>query len=371
MGPGMREVAAPDVAWALCSQPNAGTVVQPWAPRLGGRRGTRGPLRLQTRSARSRFTCQPSRCGSAVIRRCPCPPKSVARPTILASSLRVHSGARGACRWVDRARTETPHARRSDTPSFDLARSAASGLRCGLRSLPPSPPWHPSSSTTPTTPTPAPSSTGCPRTPSSISGSTRAPSTSASRATRRRTPGAPPRPRLRAGAARSGTTILSDGARPLRHGDHALCVQRLPRSRQEPDHGIPPHPGGRPASAGDVCTAGGTFGRHVLGSGIHLGTGGTLSISVDPADVPSPKDGAALPTRGTTPPQCSPARPGAGFARIWPPQPARAPATSPRSSASRSSERGRLPNFSETRDRGRRETEAALPEGGGFRAGWD
>lgn len=42
-----------------------------------------------------------------------------------------------------------------------------------------------------------------------------------------------------------------------------------------------------------MCTAGGTFGRHVLGSGIHLGTGGTLSISVDPADVPSPKDGGS------------------------------------------------------------------------------
>ena len=61
-----------------------------------------------------------------------------------------------------------------------------------------------------------------------------------------------------------------------------------------------PTPGGGPASAGDVCIAGGTFGRHVFGSDIYIGTGGTFSISVDLTDVPSPRDGNPWPNAYST-----------------------------------------------------------------------
>ncbi|MBL6755380.1 MAG: endonuclease [Planctomycetes bacterium] len=49
-----------------------------------------------------------------------------------------------------------------------------------------------------------------------------------------------------------------------------------------------PAPGGGPASSGDICIAGGTFGRHVFGSDVYIGTGGTFTISVDLADIPHP-----------------------------------------------------------------------------------
>jgi hypothetical protein len=43
-------------------------------------------------------------------------------------------------------------------------------------------------------------------------------------------------------------------------------------------------------ASGDVCIAGGTFGRHVFGSDIYMGTDGTFTIDVDLADIPSPRD---------------------------------------------------------------------------------
>ena len=52
-----------------------------------------------------------------------------------------------------------------------------------------------------------------------------------------------------------------------------------------------PAPGGGPAASGSICIAGGTFGRHVFGSDVFIGTAGTFTISVDLTDVPHP-DGA-------------------------------------------------------------------------------
>jgi len=59
-----------------------------------------------------------------------------------------------------------------------------------------------------------------------------------------------------------------------------------------------PTPGGGPAAGGDVCIAGGTFGRHVFGSDVFIGTSGTFSITVDLTDVPSPRDGVSFPNPG-------------------------------------------------------------------------
>ncbi len=49
-----------------------------------------------------------------------------------------------------------------------------------------------------------------------------------------------------------------------------------------------PAPAGGPAASGDICIAGGTFGRHVFGSDIYIGTSGTFTISVDLDDIPHP-----------------------------------------------------------------------------------
>ncbi len=43
-------------------------------------------------------------------------------------------------------------------------------------------------------------------------------------------------------------------------------------------------------ASGNVCIAGGTFGRHVFGSDIYMGMDGTFTIDVDLADIPSPRD---------------------------------------------------------------------------------
>ena len=51
-------------------------------------------------------------------------------------------------------------------------------------------------------------------------------------------------------------------------------------------------------ASGDVCIAGGTFGRHVFGSDIYMGTDGTFTIDVDLTDVPSPRDGISFPNPG-------------------------------------------------------------------------
>ena len=59
-----------------------------------------------------------------------------------------------------------------------------------------------------------------------------------------------------------------------------------------------PTPGGGPAAGGDVCIAGGTFGRHVFGSDIYVGTAGTFTISLDLTDLPSPRDGVSFPNPG-------------------------------------------------------------------------
>ena len=52
------------------------------------------------------------------------------------------------------------------------------------------------------------------------------------------------------------------------------------------------------AASGDVCIAGGTFGRHVFGSDIYMGTDGQFEITVDLTDVPSPRDGISWPSPG-------------------------------------------------------------------------
>lgn len=44
------------------------------------------------------------------------------------------------------------------------------------------------------------------------------------------------------------------------------------------------------AASGDVCIAGGTFGRHVFGGDIYMGTDGFFDVSLDLSDVPSPRD---------------------------------------------------------------------------------
>lgn len=49
-----------------------------------------------------------------------------------------------------------------------------------------------------------------------------------------------------------------------------------------------PAPAGGPAASGDICIAGGTFGRHVFGGDIYIGTGGTFTITVDLDDIPHP-----------------------------------------------------------------------------------
>ena len=44
------------------------------------------------------------------------------------------------------------------------------------------------------------------------------------------------------------------------------------------------------AASGDVCIAGGTFGRHVFGGDIYMGTDGFFDVSLDLSDIPSPRD---------------------------------------------------------------------------------
>ncbi|MCP4809599.1 MAG: VCBS repeat-containing protein [Proteobacteria bacterium] len=52
------------------------------------------------------------------------------------------------------------------------------------------------------------------------------------------------------------------------------------------------------ASSGNVCIAGGTFGRHVFGGDIFMGTDGFFEIPVDLTAVPSPRDGVSFPNPG-------------------------------------------------------------------------
>ena len=44
------------------------------------------------------------------------------------------------------------------------------------------------------------------------------------------------------------------------------------------------------AASGDVCIAGGTFGRHVFGGDIYMGADGFFDVTLDLSDIPSPRD---------------------------------------------------------------------------------
>ena len=111
----------------------------------------------------------------------------------------------------------------------------------------------------------------------------------------------------------SSATLAASGSRSVGDNDLSLTVSGLPTTGttafvfnaflapgQSLTTAFHPTPGGGPASAGDVCIAGGTFGRHVFGSDIYIGTGGTFSISVDLTDVPSPRDGNPWPNAYST-----------------------------------------------------------------------
>ena len=55
---------------------------------------------------------------------------------------------------------------------------------------------------------------------------------------------------------------------------------------------------GGTVAGGDVCIAGGTFGRHVFGSDVFMGTGGAFEITADLTALPSPRDGVSYPSPG-------------------------------------------------------------------------
>lgn len=106
-------------------------------------------------------------------------------------------------------------------------------------------------------------------------------------------------------------TLYANGSRAVADNNLSLTVSGLPptgttayifnsflSSGQSLSTVANPAPGGGPASGGDVCIAGGTFGRHVFGSDVYIGTAGTFTISVDLTDVPSPRDGISFPNPG-------------------------------------------------------------------------
>ena len=106
-------------------------------------------------------------------------------------------------------------------------------------------------------------------------------------------------------------TLVASGSRAVSDNDLELTVAGLPTSGttayiyntflsagQSLVTVHNPTPGGGPAAGGDVCIAGGTFGRHLFGSDLYMGTSGTFSIDVDLTDVPSPRDGISWPNPG-------------------------------------------------------------------------
>jgi hypothetical protein len=114
--------------------------------------------------------------------------------------------------------------------------------------------------------------------------------------------------------ANSGGTsasLYATGSRSVADNDLSLTVAGLPltgttayifnsflASGQSLSTVTTPAPGGGPAAGGDVCIAGGTFGRHVFGSDVYIGTGGTFTIVVDVSALPSPRDGVSFPNPG-------------------------------------------------------------------------
>ncbi len=105
--------------------------------------------------------------------------------------------------------------------------------------------------------------------------------------------------------------LSATGSRAVSDNDLSLTVSDLPPSGTTaylfnaflgPGQSLftvpNPSPGGGPAAGGDVCIAGGTFGRHVFGGDVFVGTGGTFTISVDLTAVPSPRDGISFPAPG-------------------------------------------------------------------------
>ena len=106
-------------------------------------------------------------------------------------------------------------------------------------------------------------------------------------------------------------TLYANGSRAVADNNLSLTVAGLPTAGTTaflfnaflaPGQSLVtvpnPTPGGGPAAGGDVCIAGGTFGRHVFGSDVFIGTSGTFSITVDLTDVPSPRDGVSFPNPG-------------------------------------------------------------------------